>query len=130
MIRSSKRFPRPGLVVLLTLTTLSGCEKGDPPPQGDSSSIQGPIVDSHLHLRTASAAQLLTAPGADEAAVAVDAADALAALDKAGIEKGLVLSVAYLFGDSDLEYADRVIAVRAENDFVANEAAQAPDRLA
>jgi len=60
----------------------------------------------------------------------------VAQLDSARIQRALVLSVAYWFGselmpgvDRDLTLSDEHARVRAENDWVASQAARYPDRL-
>ena len=94
--------------------------------------VEPPAVEHHLHIRSLAGAEvsarLATEPGGMEP-VAKTAADALSALDAAGIECALVLSIAYMFGMPDLEVADEYEKVRAENDYVAAEVAKAPDRL-
>lgn len=88
-----------------------------------------PRFDLHLHLRSATAARLLEEPQDGAPAEAVTAADVLAAMDAAGVERGLVLSLAYRFGAPDLDLPDEEALVRAENDFVASEVAAHADRL-
>jgi len=58
------------------------------------------------------------------------AKDAIEALDQAGIRRGLVLSIAYLFGDPELTVENERAKVRAENEYVAEQVALYPDRLA
>jgi predicted TIM-barrel fold metal-dependent hydrolase len=54
----------------------------------------------------------------------------VASLDEAGIQRGVVLSVAYWFGNPTRKVeGDEYAAVRAENDWTAQEAARFPDRL-
>ena len=63
---------------------------------------------------------------------AVYAADAVRALDVAGVAKGVVLSCAYLYGLRDLGLSSEEVAhwTRLENEFTANEVAKFPGRLA
>ncbi|MEO6255917.1 MAG: amidohydrolase family protein [Sphingomicrobium sp.] len=60
-----------------------------------------------------------------------DAAALIAQLDEAGISRAVVLSVAYWFGSDfrSIKPADEYAAVRAENDWVAEQVALYPDRL-
>jgi predicted TIM-barrel fold metal-dependent hydrolase len=62
---------------------------------------------------------------------AVLAEDAVRALDAAGIEMGVVLSCAYLYGLPSLHLSTRKIAAltRRENEFTATEVAKYPNRL-
>jgi predicted TIM-barrel fold metal-dependent hydrolase len=91
-----------------------------------------PAVEHHLHIRSADgaaiSARFANSPGA-ATATPKTAADALAALDAAGVERALVLSVAYMFGSPSVEVDDEHAMVRRENDYVAQQIAQAPDRL-
>ena len=57
------------------------------------------------------------------------AAEAVAALDAAGIRRGVVLSGAYLLGTSDIVVADERRMVADENAWTAKEAARYPSRL-
>lgn len=57
----------------------------------------------------------------------IDAAKLIAMLDAAGIERAVVLSIAYWF-DKDVD-APTLEIVRAENDWTANETAKFPERL-
>ena len=94
-------------------------------------------ADHHMHVWSADARDLLLeaqrAVGqeviAEEDARALTGADAVAALDSAGISRGVVLSNAYFFGIPDVEVEDEYTRTRAENDFVARQVAQYPDRL-
>ena len=87
---------------------------------------QPPAVEHHLHIQSAAVAAL----GNDGGAVPErGAAAALAALDAAGIERALVLSSAFRFGDPELDIDGEYARVRRENDFVAEQVATAPDRL-
>lgn len=97
----------------------------------------GPAADHHVHIRSAAATDVLlriqkevgqTVIG-EEAEPATGADDVVAALDTAGIRQATLLSVAYFFGFPGIEVADEYTKVRAENDYVARQAARYPDRL-
>lgn len=86
-----------------------------------------PAADHHQYLFSPAAAAWLSS-----AALSLDPVDAdalVAQLDDAGIARAVVLSSAYMYGTParvvDHEYA----RVRAENDWVAAQAARHPDRL-
>ncbi|MEZ4415994.1 MAG: amidohydrolase family protein [Gemmatimonadota bacterium] len=123
--RTSRSLPA---VALLGLVTLA-CDSSPAPPVA-------PRIDHHLHLRSEAAADLLLtldvegepAPEPDGTGALI-AEDVLRAMDQAGVERGLVLSNAYLFGMPDQNVPDELGLVRAENDFVASQAARYPDRL-
>jgi predicted TIM-barrel fold metal-dependent hydrolase len=96
-----------------------------------------PVADHHLHIRSATAAALLEEINAvldtedrGQSLAAIDSSQALQALDKAGIQRGLILSNAYMFGIPDVDVADEFAGVRAENDFIAQQARQSKGRLA
>ena len=60
-----------------------------------------------------------------------DAADVIAALDEAHVEKGVVLSMGYFFGSPYLtaKHYDVARMTRAENEYVAEQVARNPKRL-
>lgn len=62
---------------------------------------------------------------------AVFGSDAVAALDKAGIDRGVVFSSGYLYGLASLNLEPEAVArlTRRENNFTAAEVAKFPDRL-
>ena len=93
-------------------------------------------AEHHAHIRSETTASLIAAQSRDgeaepqASAEAATAADLLAALDNAGIERAVVISVAYRLGAPGLALDDEAARVRDENDFVATEASVAPQRLA
>jgi predicted TIM-barrel fold metal-dependent hydrolase len=96
-----------------------------------------PAVEHHAHVRSEAARDVLIdiqkAVGEeviDESAGGVTAADLIAALDSARVDRAQVLSVAYFFGFPDVEIDNREMGVRAENDYVAEQVALFPERLA
>lgn len=62
---------------------------------------------------------------------ALSGEDAVRALDEAGIDKGVILSLAYFYGAPELAGSkfDNADYVRAENAYVAEQAGRFPDRL-
>lgn len=62
-------------------------------------------------------------------APSIDADKVIEALDDAGIRYGVVLSVAYWYGDPDKTIEDRHAKTRAENDWVIAQTQRYPDRL-
>jgi predicted TIM-barrel fold metal-dependent hydrolase len=59
----------------------------------------------------------------------ITAKDVISLLDTAHIQRGVVLSVAYMYGSPKRTVEDEYAKVRAENDWTAAQAAQYPDRL-
>ena len=108
---------RPSLcTVLVVASTLPAALSG-----------QTPVIDYHQHLFSPDAAALVTGnPGSP----GIAARDVIALLDSAGIQRALVLSVAYTWGKASREPVDdEYDRVRAENDWTAQQVAQYPDRL-
>ncbi len=86
-----------------------------------------PVADHHQHLFSPAIAALLASGSAGPQGIT--ARDLVALLDSAGIQRALVLSVAYLYGSPAGTFADEYAKVRAENDWAAAQAAQYPERL-
>lgn len=114
----------------------SGRTAGTAPRPVSADSLVPP-ADHHMHIWSPDAVEMLLRAqeavgqevlSADEARP-LTADNAIAALDSAGIRRGVLLSTAYFFGFPDLEVEDEEMRVRAENDYVAREAARYPDRL-
>jgi uncharacterized protein len=90
-------------------------------------SAQTPVVDYHQHLFSPAAAAVVTG---DSRSAGISARDVVALLDQAGMERALILSVAYTWGKaSRTPVEDEYEHVRAENDWTAQQVAQYPDRL-
>ncbi len=83
-----------------------------------------PAWDHHLHLGSATTGRLAETPRD-----ATTAEQAIEALDEAGIESGLVLSLAYWLGAEDLPPDEEIRLVREENDYVAAQVAASGGRL-
>jgi len=93
---------------------------------GEAPAPLRPAADHHQHLFSPAAAAWMSS---SIALAPVDADALVAQLDAAGVKRAAVLSAAYAYGVParaiDHEYA----RVRAENDWVAAQAARHPDRL-
>lgn len=94
---------------------------------GTAAGQVAPAADYHQHLFSPTIAKLLTTGSAGPQQLT--ASDITALLDKAGIRRGLVLSVAYMYGSPSRTVEDEYAKVRAENDWTATEAAKFPTRL-
>jgi predicted TIM-barrel fold metal-dependent hydrolase len=88
-------------------------------------------ADHHMHLASADICERMGACADRNEPPAVYAADAVAALDEAGVSKGVVFSFAYAYGHESLALDPRAVAewTRRENEFTAAEVAQFPARL-
>jgi predicted TIM-barrel fold metal-dependent hydrolase len=83
-----------------------------------------PLIDYHQHLVSPAAAGRSTTLGT------ISAADLIVALDAAHIQRALVLSVAYQFGNPNRPAVENEYsAVKAENDWTSQQVAQYPGRL-
>jgi predicted TIM-barrel fold metal-dependent hydrolase len=83
-----------------------------------------PLADHHQHLF--SAAAVARAPGAGQ----VDADELVRLLDRAGIRRAAVFSLAYQFASPNRPPVEREYdAVRAENDWTSAQVEKYPDRL-
>ena len=125
-------------LLLIALATGS-CRKAD--GQGVVTRNVVPIVDHHQHLLSPAGAALQKAhslrdrlPYGEEAPIL--GTQLVAMLDRAGIERAVVLSDAYWFDSPpratvlrDIGIEDVYAAVRAENDWTAGEVAKFPQRL-
>ena len=82
------------------------------------------LIDHHQHLMSPQALSVFTAPKA------ITAADLIAEMDAAGIDRAVVLSAAYGFSNPFKEPGpDEYARVRAENDWVSMQVARYPRRL-
>jgi predicted TIM-barrel fold metal-dependent hydrolase len=81
-----------------------------------------PLVDYHQHLVSPAFAPIVKLPARDGAALVRE-------LDDAGIERAVVLSVAYSFADERKKLNDPDRLSREENDWTAAEVAKHPQRL-
>ena len=86
-----------------------------------------PTADHHQHLFSPDLAAVLAQGNPNFRPIT--AREVIANLDSAGIQKGLILGTAYLYGSPSRSFPDEYARVRAENDWDAAQAAQYPDRL-
>src|SRR5579862_3413660 len=82
------------------------------------------LIDHHQHLMSPQALSVFSAPKA------ITAADLIAEMDAADIDRAVVLSAAYGFSNPFKKVgADEYARVRAENDWVSVQVAKYPQRL-
>src|SRR5579862_9155037 len=82
------------------------------------------LIDHHQHLMSPQALSVFSAPKA------ITAADLIAQMDAAGIDRAVVLSDAYGFSNPFKNPGPgEYVRVRAENDWVSTEVAKYPGRL-
>jgi predicted TIM-barrel fold metal-dependent hydrolase len=87
-----------------------------------------PSADHHIHIPSETTAEHLR-NAADFDIEAKSGKDVVRFLDETGIEKGVLLSLAYMFGRPGAGVSNEYAKVRRENDYVARQAAHHPDRL-
>jgi len=117
------------LTVLVLLVSTSAARIG-----AESSAPAAPTfwrADHHMHLASADLCKLVGECLASNNPPAVYAADAIKALDEAGVAKGVILSCAYLYGLPSLHLSPPKIAerTRRENEFTADQISKYPARL-
>jgi predicted TIM-barrel fold metal-dependent hydrolase len=103
-----------GFVVLLLLATAAAGQVA-------------PVADHHQHVFSPTMVKLLAPPAGGP--LQITAGDVVAELDRAGIRRALLLSVAYIYGSPARTVADEYAKVRADNDWTAAQAALYPKRL-
>jgi predicted TIM-barrel fold metal-dependent hydrolase len=103
---------------------------------GDRGVHRPPAADHHMHLQSARMVSVLLRlkqqfkePIEPSDRRVLGGADAVAALDAAGIRRGVVLSGAYLLGTPDIPVPDERQLVADENAWTAREAGRYPGRL-
>lgn len=129
----------PALFAALLALLVSGAA---PLPGGDDtapapvrSDSAAPPADHHMHVWSADARDALVRlmaagrEGEPPQIPTFDGEQVMAELDSAGIERGVLLSTAYFFGSPDVDFEDERRRVRRENDRVARQVAEHPDRL-
>ena len=108
--------------ICCALVVVAGCA---PAATQDAKPIPPtPLADHHKHMPSQTAAALVGD------VQSITAEQLVAELDAAGTRQGVVLSVAYWFGNPRLPPVENEYAkVRAENDWTAHQAKRFPDRL-
>ncbi|MFZ0061316.1 MAG: amidohydrolase family protein [Pyrinomonadaceae bacterium] len=86
-----------------------------------------PTADYHQHVFSPAIAKLLNPSSSGPQQLT--ASDVVTLLDTAGIRRGLLLSVAYMYGSPTRTMEDEYAKVRAENDWTGMQAALNPKRL-
>ncbi len=86
-----------------------------------------PTGDYHQHVFSPTIAKFLSSGSGGP--LQLTASDVVTHLDNAGIRRGILLSVAYMYGRPSRTVEDEYAKVRAENDWTAAQAAQFPKRL-
>ena len=94
-------------------------------PAAFAQSVPAPAADHHQHIASPSMGEFQKFPGVSS----LPAKDVISLLDAAGIEKGVLLSIAYAYGRPGREPKNEYEKVKEENDWVGEQAALYPKRL-
>lgn len=95
-----------------------------------------PTADHHIHIRSEASSKALVALQKELTGREIPLLDptgsdqVIKMLDKAEIEHGALLSVAYFFTAPDVDFPNEYEKVKQENNYVSNQAAKYPNRLA
>ncbi|MBI4427920.1 MAG: amidohydrolase family protein [Ignavibacteriales bacterium] len=92
-----------------------------------SSAVNSPLADHHQHLFSPAIVDSLFKGSATIKPIL--ARDIIGLLDSAGIQRAVLLSVAYLYGRPSRNIQEEYTKVKAENDWTGAQAALYPDRL-
>ena len=103
-----------------TPPSAAGSEQASSPSVATEPAV--PNIAYHQHLFSARTSELIKLPVYDATALLAD-------LDRAGIQRAVVLSMAYTYADERKNVPDRDANVRGENDWTAAEAARSNGRL-
>lgn len=136
-LRRGRSAAATALLLVTGAITAVGASTGT--GEGGGTAAEGapvtPPADHHMHVWSAAARDALVEmiaqgrEGPPPELPTFDGEDVVARLDSAGIEQGVLLSTAYVFGTPDLDVADERRKVREENDWVARQAGAHPERL-
>lgn len=95
-----------------------------------------PVADHHLHIRSEASSKALVILQKELTGREISQLDPTGSdrvinmLDEASIEHGALLSVAYFFAAPDVDFPNEYEKVKQENNYVSNQAAKYPNRLA
>ncbi|MDR9364217.1 MAG: amidohydrolase family protein [Balneolaceae bacterium] len=95
-----------------------------------------PTADHHIHIRSEASSKALVTlqkelTGREIPLLVLTGSDqVIKMLDEAEIEHGVLLSVAYFFAAPDVDFPNEYEKVKQENNYISNQAAKYPNRLA
>jgi uncharacterized protein len=90
---------------------------------------QTPAADHHQHLFSPEVAALISPPASAAAVAPITAADLIAHLDAAGIQRAVVLSTAYILEQPARKVDGAREKLRADNDWTSQQVGRYPGRL-
>ncbi|NBC64245.1 MAG: amidohydrolase family protein [Bacteroidetes bacterium] len=94
-----------------------------------------PTADHHIHIRSEASSKALVTLQKELTGREIPLLDptgsdqVIKMLDEAGVEHGVLLSVAYFFAAPDIDFPNEYEKVKQENNYVSNQAAKYPHRL-
>jgi hypothetical protein len=122
-VRLAPSFSFASIIPVLVLV-LGVVPPGPAAGQPDDGAV--PTGDYHMHVRSDAAtdafrrlADTLGGPALPASMPATGVQEVLHTLDAAGLEHGVLLSLAYMYGAPDIDVENEYDRVRAENDYVA-----------
>ena len=94
-----------------------------------AANAQTPAADHHQHLFSPEVAALISPPAPAAPVAPITAADLVAHLDAAGIQRAVVLSTAYIFEQPTRKVEGAREKLRADNDWTSQQVGRYPGRL-
>jgi uncharacterized protein len=114
---------KPGSHRTLALKTLSAAAAAVLMAGSSVHAQSVPLADHHQHLFSPAITKL------SPSLPPITASDVVSLLDAAGIQRAVVLSVAYMFGRPDRNVENEYAKVKAENDWISEQVGRFPKRL-
>lgn len=96
---------------------------------GERPAVVQPDIDHHQHLFSPAVLEMFSPDSSGAPRTPITARDLIRHLDEAGIRRAIVLSTAYILGSPARQVENEREKVRADNDWLAAQVAQFPDRL-
>lgn len=119
-------FKKEGLFIFLLIFGITGSSVSQELP---------PVADHHMHIRSEASSRALVQLQKELTGQDIPLLDATHAnqfigmLDEGGVEKAVLLSLAYFFGSPDIDFENEYEMVQQENNYTSMEASKYPDRL-
>jgi len=113
--------------IALQTLVIAWLEKVRRIPRAQVQSSLAPLVDHHQHLFSPIAVAL--PPARARGVKSSTAADLVAELYRAGIKRGVVLSLGYQYGNPSFTVDSEYAKVKAENDWTSQQVSKYPERL-
>jgi uncharacterized protein len=116
-----------GMMALSLCVQARAADTASPAVAASAEAAVRPVADHHQHLFSPAISELLSTK--DKKFPVLTSEDIVKLLDAAGMQRAVLLSVAYMYGSPSRTVEDEYAKVRAENDWTAAQAAAYPGRL-